>query len=76
MKVCKEWGRDLKWWRQQSADDRALMVAYEIFVNTCQQYRDEFMEGKRKKEKKGENPYHQQLKAWGMNPPKRHEHPR
>ena len=70
MKVCKEWGRDLKWWRSQSVDDRALMMAYEIFTTTCQQYRDEQMEAGRKNKDKGTNPYHAALGNFGIKRPK------
>lgn len=68
MKVIKEWGRDLKWWRRQTVDDRAMMMAYEIYMSTVSQYRDEWMDKKRKDKRDGEshNPYKAMLRKFGL----------
>ncbi|MDE2105485.1 MAG: hypothetical protein KGL39_50120 [Patescibacteria group bacterium] len=56
LKVMKAWGKDPAWWREQDVDDRAMMMAFELFEGTCDSYRDQFSRdyheksGKRKAE--------------------------
>ena len=67
LKVAKAFGLSPVEWRRQTVDDRALMMAYEIFCETCEAYRMEWHEQKRKDGgKKSVNPYHAMLKGMGI----------
>jgi hypothetical protein len=46
--VAKRWGLVPRQWREQSVDDQAAMMAFEMFCDTREAYRDEF-----KKKSKG-----------------------
>lgn len=64
LRTAKEWHLTPAVWRAQPFDDRALMLAFELFMNTREAYRDEFMEKSRKDREEGrkQNPY-QTMKA-------------
>jgi hypothetical protein len=54
-------------WRSQTVDDRALMVAYELFNATRDAYRDEWKEERRgKKNVDGINPYEAMKAQMGL----------
>jgi len=42
LKVMKAWRLDPERWRALDVDDRAMMMAFELFEGTCDSYRDQF----------------------------------
>jgi hypothetical protein len=42
LKTAKAWGMTPAEWREADVDDRAMMVAFELFEGTCDSYRDQF----------------------------------
>lgn len=72
LKVAKAWGMSPYEWRQQSADDRALMTAYEMFGEMCEGYRMEWREQREanKKNVRGPNPYDALLNQMGIPSPR------
>ena len=55
MKTAKAWGLTPRAWREQSTDDQALMLAFELFEGTRESYREEFREAYHKKNPPGGN---------------------
>jgi hypothetical protein len=56
-------------WREADVDDRARMMAFELFCQTRDAYRDEWKEDWRKRNEKGGggvNPYEAMKKQMGM----------
>jgi hypothetical protein len=41
LKTCKSWGLTPPQWRELSVDDRAMMMAFDLFEGTCDRYRDQ-----------------------------------
>jgi hypothetical protein len=56
LKTAKAWGLTPLQWRQQPADDQALMLAFDLFESTREAYRQEYQENWRKKHQKGGGP--------------------
>jgi hypothetical protein len=50
LQTAKSWRLTPREWRLCSRDDQALMLAYEMFTNTREAYRMEWMEKKSKGE--------------------------
>ena len=48
--MAKAWGLTPRQWRAESADDRALMMAFEMFEGQREAYRQEWREERRTKE--------------------------
>lgn len=48
MRVAKAWGLTPAQWRQQSVDDRAMMIAFESLEGIVEAYKDEWREKERK----------------------------
>jgi hypothetical protein len=44
LRAAKVWGLTPRAWREQSQDGRAPMLAYEMWVQTRDTYRDEWRE--------------------------------
>ena len=54
LRAAKAWGLHPRAWREESPDDRALMLAYVLFEGTLEAYRYEWREERRKsKESRG-----------------------
>lgn len=70
LRVAKAWRLSPSQWRRQPVDDRALMMAYEMFQSTRDAYREEWREARQKqKDKPGStsrNPYHDLLATMGL----------
>jgi len=66
LKTAKAWGLTPRCWREQPADDRALMVAFDLFCNTRDAYREEWKEEKRAKKDKPINPYEAMKQQMGL----------
>lgn len=41
LRVAKAWGMTPRQWRETDVDDRALMMAYELFEITLESYRNQ-----------------------------------
>jgi len=65
-KTAKEWGMTPREWREEPFDDRALMLAYELFCSTREAYQQEWQELKRKKAEKGSNPFDDMKRQMGL----------
>jgi hypothetical protein len=52
LRCAKSWGLTPRQWREESIDDRALMLALDMFEGTTEAKRTEFREERRKKEEK------------------------
>ena len=48
LRTAKSWGLTPRQWREQSLDDRQLMMGLEIFEGTIEGYRAEYREDRRK----------------------------
>jgi hypothetical protein len=44
LKTAKAWGLTPRQWRDESTDDQALMLAFELFEGARDGYRDEYRE--------------------------------
>jgi hypothetical protein len=66
LRTMKAWGLTPRAWRGASLDDRALMLAYELFEQTRGAYRQEWREKHRKNEEKGANPYEAMKRQMGL----------
>ncbi len=71
LRTAKAWGLSPRGWRQEPVDDRAMMMAFELFTNTRDAYREEWKEEQREraksgKAKKGMNPYEAMKKSMGI----------
>jgi len=64
-RTVKEWGLTPREWREESFDDRALMLAYELFCTTPEGYQQECQELKRKKAEMGTNPFDDMKRQMG-----------
>ena len=42
LRTAKAWGMTPAQWRAADADDRAMMMAFELFEGTCDSYREQF----------------------------------
>lgn len=42
LKVAKAWGLTPAQWRALDVDDRAMMMAFELFEGACDSYREQF----------------------------------
>ena len=62
----KEWGILPQVWRQMPIDDRAQVMAFEMFTNTREAYRQEWKDLQRKKKEKPPNPYEQMKLQMGL----------
>ena len=65
-RTAKEWGLTPREWREEPFDDRALMLAYELFCSTREAYQQEWQELKRKKTEKGSNPFDDMKRQMGL----------
>jgi len=65
LRTAKAWGLAPGQWRAASLDDRALMMAFELFTQTRDAYRDEWKEDQRKQKDKGINPYEAMKRQMG-----------
>jgi len=52
LRVAKAWGLSPAQWREQSADDRAMMIAFEGFEATRESYRQSWQEEQRERSDK------------------------
>lgn len=71
LRTAKAWGLAPREWREATVDDRALMMAYELFTNTRDAYREEWKEDYRERQKsgkakKGMNPYEAMKRRIGL----------
>jgi len=48
LRTAKAWGLTPREWREQSPDDRALMMGLDLFEGTLEGYRAEWREDRRK----------------------------
>ena len=65
-RTAKAWGMNLREWRAETVDDRALMMAFEFFTNTREAFRQEWQEQRRKKDEKGVNPFDAMKRQMGL----------
>ena len=65
MRVAKAWGLTPVQWRAQSVDDRADMLAFEMFEGVREAYREEWRERKRET-KSGANEFLAMKKRKGL----------
>ena len=65
-KTAKEWGLTPRAWRAEPFDDRALMLAYELFCSTREAYQQEWQELKRERAEKGSNPCEEMKRQMGL----------
>ncbi len=49
LRAAKAWGLTPRQWREQSLDDQALMLAFDMFEGTRDAYREEYREDRRDK---------------------------
>ena len=42
LRTAKTWGMTPAEWREAEVDDRAMMMAFELFEGTCDSYREQF----------------------------------
>ena len=42
LRTAKSWGLTPAQWRAADVDDRAMMLAFELFEGTCDSYREQF----------------------------------
>jgi hypothetical protein len=70
LKVARAWSLTPAQWRAQSMDDRALMMAYDMFTSTCEQYAAEWYtqrsKGKEQPVAGGTNPYKEMCRKMGI----------
>jgi hypothetical protein len=71
LRACKEWKIRPREWRGMSVDDRALVMAYELFTNTRDNYIMEWKDDARERKEKGkgakpENPYKAMKRTMGL----------
>jgi len=52
--VAKRWGLTPRQWREQSVDDQAAMMAFEMFCDTREAYRDDYKKKNRDKNGAGQ----------------------
>jgi hypothetical protein len=57
LRVAKRWGLTPRQWREQSLDDQAMMMAFELFSDTRDAYRDDFKKRNKDKVQDGESEY-------------------
>ena len=57
MRVAKRWGLTPRQWREQPLDDQAAMMAFEMFCDTRDAYRDDFKKKNKDKTQDGESEY-------------------
>ena len=55
LKTAKSWGLTPRQWREQPEDDRAMMLAFELFEGTREAYREQYREDWHKKNPKSED---------------------
>lgn len=55
--MAKRWGLYPRQWREQSVDDQAAMMAFEMFCDTREAYRDDYKKKNKDKGGNGESEY-------------------
>jgi hypothetical protein len=67
LQTAKGWGLTPRQWREQSVDDRALMMALDMALATREAYRLEWREAKKRDSGlSDENDFKRMKKAFGM----------
>ena len=52
MRAAKAWGLHPRAWREESVDDRALMLSFVLFESTLEARRQEYRDQKREREER------------------------